>query len=119
MFLFASSIMLIALYFLSRYLYYIVLSVFCLVSAIGVHRVFDVLIALLPFSLPVLSLRLPLFGQVTIYSFISALSAIIFSATWAAYRQAPRAWVAQDILGVCFILSALQSLRLPSLKVPT
>ena len=112
-----SCTMLIALYFLYKYLFYIILAIFCLVSSIGTQRILDLLFACMPFPLPALPLRVPFFGRVTFWSILSTVIAISLAVSWAVFRKDEGAWIAQDILSICFLLSTIQFIRLPSLKV--
>ncbi|KAM7260939.1 hypothetical protein ACFE04_026414 [Oxalis oulophora] len=44
---------------------------------------------------------------------------IAFSVIWAVFRRISFAWIGQDILGIALIITVLQIVRLPNLKVGT
>ncbi|CAL5434050.1 unnamed protein product [Camellia sinensis] len=44
---------------------------------------------------------------------------ILFAAVWARYRDLSFAWIGQDILGIALIITVLQIVRVPNLKVGT
>lgn len=113
----ASCGMLLALYFLYKLFFYIILSIFCLVASIGTQRVLDLLVACLPIRLPALPLTLPLVGRLTLWSMLCAALAVGLTVCWAVYRKASNAWIGQDMLSICFLLSTIQFIRLPSLKI--
>ncbi|WZZ84194.1 hypothetical protein YC2023_104766 [Brassica napus] len=52
-------------------------------------------------------------GCKPVWSLCSHVSAVI----WAVYRQYPFAWIGQDILGISLIITVLQIVRVPNLKV--
>ena len=117
MFFMSSCIMLIALYFLYAYIYYLVLAIFCLVSCLGLQRVLDLFIAMAPCRLPPYPISLPLFGTFTLWSGLSAVFSLVVVIVWAVHRASDRAWIVQDMLGIAFLVSTIQFIRLPSLKV--
>ncbi|CAL5433106.1 unnamed protein product [Camellia sinensis] len=43
----------------------------------------------------------------------------VFAAVWARYRDLSFAWIGQDILGIALIITVLQIVRVPNLKVGT
>ncbi|PPD84842.1 hypothetical protein GOBAR_DD18223 [Gossypium barbadense] len=66
---------------------------------------------------PQKTLNLPLFGEVSIVSFVVALCCLIFAVVWAVNRRESYSWVGQDILGICLMITVLQLARLPNIKL--
>ncbi|CAI5978641.1 unnamed protein product [Closterium sp. NIES-64] len=62
---------------------------------------------------------LPLLGFVSWLSLSSFLLSLALTITWAIFRNHPDAWVAQDILGIALMITVLQAVRLPNIKVST
>ncbi|KAI5065778.1 hypothetical protein GOP47_0018402 [Adiantum capillus-veneris] len=63
--------------------------------------------------------NLPLVGPVSLLTLIVSPFCITFATVWAVYRHLSFAWVAQDILGIALIITVLQIVRLPNIKVAT
>ncbi|CAI7907774.1 unnamed protein product [Closterium sp. NIES-54] len=62
---------------------------------------------------------LPFLGFVSWFSLSSFLLSLALTITWAIFRNHPDAWVAQDILGIALMITVLQAVRLPNIKVST
>ncbi|CAN6568136.1 unnamed protein product [Malus baccata var. baccata] len=63
--------------------------------------------------------RLPIFGAVSYLTLAVAPFCIAFAVLWAVYRRISFAWIGQDILGIALIITVLQIVRVPNLKVGT
>ncbi|KAB2597703.1 signal peptide peptidase-like 4 [Pyrus ussuriensis x Pyrus communis] len=63
--------------------------------------------------------RLPIFGAVSHLTLAVAPFCIAFAVLWAVYRRISFAWIGQDILGIALIITVLQIVRVPNLKVGT
>jgi len=64
------------------------------------------------------SVRLPVVGRCKIYEVCCLVFALSVSVTWAVVRTRQEwAWALQDVSGVCIILTILQFLKLPNLKI--
>ncbi|TQE06780.1 hypothetical protein C1H46_007649 [Malus baccata] len=63
--------------------------------------------------------RLPIFGAVSYLTLAVAPFCIAFAVLWAVYRRISFAWIGQDILGIALIITVLQLVRIPNLKVGT
>ncbi|KAL9274227.1 Signal peptide peptidase-like 2-like protein [Drosera capensis] len=63
--------------------------------------------------------KLPFLGAVSHLTLAVTPFCITFAAVWAVYRNVSFAWIGQDILGIALIVTVLQIVRLPNLKVAT
>lgn len=66
-----------------------------------------------------LYVKVPFIGPVSVLTLIVSPFCITFATVWAYYRHLSFAWVAQDILGIALIITVLQIVRLPNIKVAT
>ncbi|XP_031398696.1 signal peptide peptidase-like 4 isoform X1 [Punica granatum] len=62
---------------------------------------------------------LPLFGAVSYLTLAVSPFCIAFAVVWAVFRTVSFAWIGQDILGIALIITVLQIVRIPNLKVGT
>lgn len=63
--------------------------------------------------------KVPFFGAVSYLTLAVSPFCIAFSVIWAVYRQRHFAWIGQDILGIALIVTVIQIVRVPNLKVGT
>ncbi|BBN70293.1 SIGNAL PEPTIDE PEPTIDASE-LIKE 4, partial [Prunus dulcis] len=63
--------------------------------------------------------KVPFFGAVSYLTLAVAPFCIAFAVVWAVYRRVSFAWIGQDILGIALIITVLQIVRVPNLKVGT
>ncbi|KAL0654722.1 hypothetical protein Bca4012_097413 [Brassica carinata] len=61
--------------------------------------------------------KVPLLGAVSYLTLAVCPLCIVSAVIWAVYRQYPFAWIGQDILGISLIITVLQIVRVPNLKV--
>ncbi|KAF5733060.1 signal peptide peptidase-like 4 [Tripterygium wilfordii] len=64
-------------------------------------------------------IKVPLFGDVSYLTLAVSPLCIASSVLWAVYRRYSLAWIGQDILGIALIITVLQIVRVPNLKVGT
>nr|KJB41341.1 hypothetical protein B456_007G099700 [Gossypium raimondii] len=64
-------------------------------------------------------IKVPLFGAVSHLTLAVCPFCITFAVVWAVYRRISFAWIGQDILGIALIITVLQIVRVPNLKVGT
>ncbi|GAB2232175.1 hypothetical protein Droror1_Dr00011202 [Drosera rotundifolia] len=64
-------------------------------------------------------IKVPLFGAFSYLAMAVSPFCIAFAVIWAKYRRVSFAWIGQDILGIALILTVLQIVRVPNLKVGT
>ncbi|PPD97697.1 hypothetical protein GOBAR_DD05300 [Gossypium barbadense] len=63
--------------------------------------------------------KIPLFGAVSYLTLAVSPFCIAFAVVWAVYRNVSFAWIGQDILGIALIITVLQIVHVPNLKVGT
>ncbi|KAG2725267.1 hypothetical protein I3843_01G058200 [Carya illinoinensis] len=63
--------------------------------------------------------KIPFFGAVSYLTLAISPFCIAFAVVWAVYRKFSYAWIGQDILGIALIITVLQIVRVPNLKVGT
>ncbi|XP_034708812.1 signal peptide peptidase-like 4 [Vitis riparia] len=63
--------------------------------------------------------KVPFFGAVSYLTLAVSPFCIAFAVVWAVFRRINFAWIGQDILGIALIITVLQIVRVPNLKVGT
>ncbi|KAK7295093.1 hypothetical protein RJT34_17996 [Clitoria ternatea] len=63
--------------------------------------------------------KIPFFGAVSYLTLAVTPFCIVFAVLWGVYRRVSFAWIGQDILGITLIITVLQIVRIPNLKVGT
>ncbi|KAL7125782.1 hypothetical protein ABFS83_14G139600 [Erythranthe nasuta] len=63
--------------------------------------------------------KIPVLGEVSYLTIAVSPFCIVFAVLWAVYRTVSFAWIGQDILGIALIITVLQIVRVPNLKVGT
>ncbi|KAI9182021.1 hypothetical protein LWI28_021184 [Acer negundo] len=63
--------------------------------------------------------KVPFFGAVSYLTLAVCPFCITFAVIWAVFRRISFAWIGQDILGIALIITVLQIVRVPNLKVGT
>lgn len=63
--------------------------------------------------------KLPFLGAVSHLTLAVSPFCIVLTVVWAVYRRVSFAWIGQDILGIALIITVLQIVRVPNLKVGT
>ncbi|KAL6911283.1 hypothetical protein ACP4OV_000088 [Aristida adscensionis] len=61
--------------------------------------------------------KVPFFGAVSYLTLAVCPFCIVFAVLWAVYRRMHYAWIGQDILGITLIVTVIQIVRVPNLKV--
>ncbi|KAJ7962402.1 Signal peptide peptidase-like [Quillaja saponaria] len=61
--------------------------------------------------------KVPFFGAVSYLTLAVTPFCIAFAVVWAVHRRVSFAWIGQDILGIALIITVLQIVRVPNLKV--
>ncbi|KAB5564513.1 hypothetical protein DKX38_004567 [Salix brachista] len=64
-------------------------------------------------------IKVPFFGALSYLTLAVAPFCIAFAVVWAVYRTVSFAWIGQDILGIALIITVLQIVHVPNLKVGT
>ncbi|CAN1237193.1 Signal peptide peptidase-like 4 [Linum grandiflorum] len=63
--------------------------------------------------------KVPFFGAVSYLTLMVSPLCIAFTVVWAVYRRVSIAWIGQDILGIALIITVLQIVHVPNLKIGT
>ncbi|XP_023923160.1 signal peptide peptidase-like 4 isoform X1 [Quercus suber] len=63
--------------------------------------------------------KVPIFGAISYLTLAISPFCIAFAVVWAVKRQLSFAWIGQDILGIALIITVLQIVHVPNLKVGT
>ncbi|XP_040367596.1 signal peptide peptidase-like 2 isoform X2 [Rosa chinensis] len=63
--------------------------------------------------------KLPILGAISYLTLAVSPFCIAFAVLWAVFRTVSFAWIGQDILGIALIITVLQIVRIPNLKVGT
>ncbi|KAG0565714.1 hypothetical protein KC19_7G009500 [Ceratodon purpureus] len=120
LFLIMASIFLLVLYkFMSQWFLILLVILFCIGGFEGLQTC---MVALLSRWFPRAAgsyYSVPLLGGVSALSLSVAPFALTFAILWGVYRNNSFAWIGQDVLGISLILSVLQVVRLPNIKVST
>ncbi|KAL0329817.1 UNVERIFIED_CONTAM: Signal peptide peptidase-like 2 [Sesamum radiatum] len=64
-------------------------------------------------------IKVPVLGAISYLTLAVAPFCIALAVVWAVYRNVSFAWIGQDILGIALIITVLQIVRIPNLKVAT
>ncbi|KDP25425.1 hypothetical protein JCGZ_20581 [Jatropha curcas] len=64
-------------------------------------------------------IKIPFFGPLSYLTLAVSPFCIAFAVVWAVYRNVSFAWIGQDILGIALIITVLQIVHVPNLKVGT
>ncbi|KAG2720358.1 hypothetical protein I3843_02G025300 [Carya illinoinensis] len=63
--------------------------------------------------------KVPFFGAVSYLTLAISPFCVAFGIVWAVFRKISYAWIGQDVLGIALIITVLQIVRVPNLKVGT
>ncbi|KAJ7567792.1 hypothetical protein O6H91_01G007200 [Diphasiastrum complanatum] len=120
LFMFLASVFLVLLYlFMSDKFLLVLIIIFCIG---GVEGLQTCLVALLSRWFPRAGgkyVNVPYFGAVSVLTLLVSPFCIICATLWAVYRHISFAWIAQNTLGIALIITVLQIVRLPNIKVST
>ncbi|KAL5216906.1 hypothetical protein ABZP36_008307 [Zizania latifolia] len=118
MFVVVASCFLIMLYkLMSSWFVDLLVVIFCIG---GVEGLQTCLVALLSrWFRPALEsfLKVPFFGAVSYLTLAVCPFCIVFAVMWAVHRHFTYSWIGQDILGIALIVTVIQIVRVPNLKV--
>ncbi|KAJ4806042.1 signal peptide peptidase [Rhynchospora pubera] len=118
LFVVAASFFLILLYKLMSYWFVELLVVlFCIGGVEGLQTCLVALLSLWFKRAGESFVKVPFFGAVSYLTLAVSPFCIVFAVLWAIYRRLSFAWIGQDILGIALIITVLQIVRVPNLKV--
>ncbi|CAM6103447.1 unnamed protein product [Calypogeia fissa] len=115
----ASGFLLLLYLFMSQWFLLILVVLFCIGGAEGLQTC---VVAFLSRWFPNATtsyVNVPYLGNVSALTCAVSPFCITFAILWGVFRHLSFAWIAQDILGISLILTVLQVIRLPNIKVST
>ncbi|XP_010508474.1 PREDICTED: signal peptide peptidase-like 3 [Camelina sativa] len=115
----ASIFLLLLFYFMSSWFVWVLTIFFCIGGMQGMHNIITAVILRKCRHLGRKSVNLPLLGTMSVMSLIVNIVCLAFAVFWFVKRHTSYSWVGQDILGICLMITALQVVRLPNIKVAT
>ncbi|XP_051118326.1 signal peptide peptidase-like 2 isoform X2 [Andrographis paniculata] len=115
----ASAFLLLLYFFISSWFVWVLIVLFCIGGVEGMHSCIVSLITRKWRSCGQKTVNLPLLGEVSILSFVVLIFCVGFAISWAATRKSSYSWIGQDILGICLMITVLQLVQLPNIKVAT
>lgn len=113
----ASAFLLLLFYFMSSWFVWLLIVLFCIGGIEGMHVCLVALISRISRDCSRKTINLPLFGEVLVLSVVVLPLCAAFAIFWAANQHASYAWIGQDVLGICLMITVLQMARLPNIKV--
>ncbi|KAL8138527.1 hypothetical protein V2J09_004528 [Rumex salicifolius] len=121
LFVLAASCFLVMLYkFMSVWFIDILVVLFCIGGVEGLQTCLVTLLSRWFEGAAGSYIKIPFLGVVSYLTMAVSPFCVTFTIVWAVYRrQKYLAWIGQDILGVALILTVLQIVRVPNLKVGT
>ncbi|XP_039056001.1 signal peptide peptidase-like 2 [Hibiscus syriacus] len=115
-----ASCLLVMLYKLMSYLFVELLVVlFCIGGVEGLQACLVALLSRWFKCAGESYIKVPFFGAVSYLTLAVSPICITLAVVWAVYRNVSFAWIGQDILGIALIITVLQIVHVPNLKVGT
>nr|AFK41165.1 unknown [Lotus japonicus] len=115
----ASVTLVLLFFFMSSWFIWVLVVLFCIAGVEGMHNCIISLTLRKCEYCSQKTVKLPIFGKISIFSLVVFLFCLAFAVFWAATRRESYSWVGQDILGICLMITVLQLGRLPNIKVAT
>ncbi|KAJ3701602.1 hypothetical protein LUZ61_005307 [Rhynchospora tenuis] len=113
----ASAFLLLLFYFMSSWFVWLLIVLFCIGGTEGMHVCLVTVLARVCKECGQRTVNLPFFGEVLLLSAIVFPFCGAFAVLWAVFQHASFAWIGQDILGICLMITVLQMARLPNIRV--
>jgi hypothetical protein len=108
--------MILILYFLYKYLVYVIIAMFCLGAASGIFSV----LTHIGHGLPSGKLgTVNYIGNISVKYIIYTIISLGVPAIWFIIRHDKFGWVLQDCLGIILILTVFKTVKFPSIKIST
>ncbi|XP_073307840.1 signal peptide peptidase-like 4 isoform X2 [Primulina huaijiensis] len=117
----ASCFLLMLYKFMSHLFIEILVVLFCIGGVEGLQTCLVALLSCFRWFEPAAEchIKVPFLGAVSYLTLAVSPLCISFAVLWAVYRGVSFAWIGQDILGIALIITVLQIIRVPNLKVGT
>ncbi|KAM3196944.1 hypothetical protein ACQJBY_072561 [Aegilops geniculata] len=113
----ASVFLLLLFYFMSSWVAWLLIVLFCIGGIEGMHVCLVTIISRIFKGWGNNTVQLPFYGEVLALSVGIVPFCTVFAILWAVYRHSSFAWIGQDILGICLMITVLQMARLPNIRV--
>ncbi|KAK8938288.1 Signal peptide peptidase-like 2 [Platanthera guangdongensis] len=113
----ASVFLMLLFFFMSSWFIWLLIVLFCIGGVEGMHVCLVTVLSRVLKDCSRMTTILPLVGDVLVLSIVILPLCTTFAIFWAANRHASYAWIGQDILGICLMITVLQMARLPNIKV--
>ncbi|KAJ0971900.1 hypothetical protein J5N97_019859 [Dioscorea zingiberensis] len=113
----ASAFLMLLYFFMSSWFVWLLIVLFCIGGTEGMHVCLVTIMSRICKDCGRKTVSLPIMGEVSIISLVVLTFCAAFAIFWAANQHASYAWIGQDILGICLMITVLQMARLPNIKV--
>ncbi|KAK1313009.1 Signal peptide peptidase-like 2 [Acorus calamus] len=113
----ASAFLMLLYFFMASWFIWLLIVLFCIGGIEGIHVCLVTLILRFFKNCGRKTMNIPMFGDVLILSLVVLPLCMAFAIVWAANQHASLAWIGQDVLGICLMITVLQMARLPNIKV--
>ncbi|OIT27923.1 signal peptide peptidase-like 2 [Nicotiana attenuata] len=119
LFVVVASCFLIVLYKLMRFTWFfeILVVLFCIGGVEGLQTCLVALLSRWFRCTGESYIKVPIFGAVSYLTLAVSPFCITFAVVWAVYKNSSFGWIGQDILGITLIITVLQIVRIPNLKI--
>ncbi|MCO5551840.1 hypothetical protein L7F22_005344 [Adiantum nelumboides] len=116
---FASVLLLLLYFFLSEFTIWILVIVFCIAGIEGLQHCTVAMLTRFFKRLGQKFVTIPCLGDVSLIALLVFPFCLGLAIWWVLHRQAFYAWAIQDVFGIAFMITVLQMIRLPEIKVAT
>ncbi|URD86820.1 signal peptide peptidase-like [Musa troglodytarum] len=113
----ASAFLVVLFFFMSSSFVFALNVIFSLAGSQGMHFCIVSLISRASKHCRQMKINIPIIGKVSVIAIVVLPFCIAFSIIWVGNRHSPHAWIGQDILGITLMITVLQVLELPNIKV--
>ncbi|KAI3907506.1 hypothetical protein MKW92_003545 [Papaver armeniacum] len=113
----ASVFLMLLYFFMSAWFIWVLIVLFCIGGSEGMHACLVTVILRIFKNSGNKKVNLPCLGEVTVLSMGVLPFCLAFAIFWAANQHVSYAWVGQDVLGICLMITVLQMAHLPNIKV--
>ncbi|KAK1294560.1 Signal peptide peptidase-like 2 [Acorus calamus] len=113
----ASAFLMLLYFFMASWFIWLLIVMFCIGGIEGMHVCSVTLILRFFKNCRRRTINIPILGDVLVLSLVVLPLCMAFAILWAANQHALFAWIGQDILGICLMITVLQMARLPNIKV--
>ncbi|CAL9202974.1 signal peptide peptidase-like 2 [Musa acuminata AAA Group] len=113
----ASAFLVVLFFFMSSSFVFALNVIFSLAGSQGMHFCIVSLISRASKRCRQMKINIPILGKVSVIAIVVLPFCIAFSIIWVGNRHSPHAWIGQDILGITLMITVLQVLELPNIKV--